>query len=544
MAAGDEPGRIRVLCLNVWGIPMFTRRRKDRFRVMEHFFRTNARRYDIVCLQELFVAEERQRLVDAAAEGGLTFEHRWEAGVPLAFGATGTGVHVLSRWPFAETAFFPFPANGFATDIGRFDYHAGKGLVQCTVASPHGMVDVFATHLHAQYAVWESDLDDTLPDRIGQIAVLAQAIRASRAPLRILAGDLNATPSSVELRLLQRLTGMVDTLSWGLGTGEAAQAALFSRTCGYFGNDNSPAHVTKTSESTHDENCRLDFVLAATGDSPACGRSWAVAEARLALDLPQALPGNPDAPPVCVSDHSGVEATLELRPVAPKAAPPAAAPPASRPALLPTTEPAWSKHVYSVWPLQPLGGLATDVPEIREATRIVEASLLRGGNSPRRLRGRLSGNTLLAALFGCVLAMSLGSGADGAALQLPALELALAAVMSGAVAAAQLWAGATRALSTPWALATHGMLGVGAAAALAMWWHLRSPDSDWAGVAVLWGLAFVLGLAASADGVGGWVRATSSPFNASELRSRLRWLKAIQQRWAALPSSCTAPTDA
>ncbi|KAA0154148.1 hypothetical protein FNF29_02768 [Cafeteria roenbergensis] len=491
MAVGDEPGRIRVLCLNVWGIPMFTRRRKDRFRVMEHFFRTNARRYDIVCLQELFVAEERQRLVDAAAEGGLTFEHRWEAGVPLAFGATGTGVHVLSRWPFAETAFFPFPANGFATDIGRFDYHAGKGLVQCTVASPHGMVDVFATHLHAQYAVWESDLDDTLPDRIGQIAVLAQAIRASRAPLRILAGDLNATPSSVELRLLQRLTGMVDTLSWGLGTGEAAQAALFSRTCGYFGNDNSPAHVTKTSESTHDENCRLDFVLAATGDSPACGRSWAVADARLALDLPQALPGNPDAPPVC-----------------------------------------------------PLGGLATDVPEIREATRIVEASLLRGGNSPRRLRGRLSGNTLLAALFGCVLAMSLGSGADGAALQLPALELALAAVMSGAVAAAQLWAGATRALSTPWALATHGMLGVGAAAALAIWWHLRSPDSDWAGVAVLWGLAFVLGLAASADGVGGWVRATSSPFNASELRSRLRWLKAIQQRWAALPSSCTAPTDA
>lgn len=71
---------------------------------MEHFFRTNARRYDIVCLQELFVAEERQRLVDGAAEGGLTFEHRWEAGVPLAFGATGTGVHVLSRWPFAETA--------------------------------------------------------------------------------------------------------------------------------------------------------------------------------------------------------------------------------------------------------------------------------------------------------------------------------------------------------------------------------------------------------------------------------------------------------
>lgn len=110
------------------------------------------------------------------------------------------------------------------------------------------MVDVFAAHLHAQYAVWEHDLDDTLPDRIGQVAVLAQAIRASRAPLRILAGDLNATPSSVEFRLLQRLTGMVDTLSWGLGNGAAAQEALFSRTCGYFGNDNAPAHVTRTCE--------------------------------------------------------------------------------------------------------------------------------------------------------------------------------------------------------------------------------------------------------------------------------------------------------
>lgn len=71
---------------------------------MEEFFRLNARSYDIVCLQELFVANERRRLVEAAAEGGLTHEHRWEAGVPLAFDTSGTGVHVLSRWPFAETA--------------------------------------------------------------------------------------------------------------------------------------------------------------------------------------------------------------------------------------------------------------------------------------------------------------------------------------------------------------------------------------------------------------------------------------------------------
>lgn len=308
--------------------------------------------------------------------------------------------------------------------------------------------------------------------------------------------------------------------------------------------DKPPPISAPAAESTHDENCRLDFILAAAGDAPVPGGRWAVSDARLALDKPLAVPGDPTALPVCVSDHAGVEATLALRPVSPERMPLATVPPATRPAFLATTQPSWTQPAYAVWPLQPLGGLVTSVPEIQEATKIVKASLLRGSTSPRRLRGRLFGNTILVALFGVVLALGLGPGGDGLDWHPPTLDLVLAAVLSGAVAAAQLWTGTLRALSSPWAAGVHGLLGAAAVVGLALWWLLRSPASDWAGVAMLWSASFMLSLAASADGIGGWVRATSSPFNGSELRSRLRWLEAIQQRWVATSSSCKDATAA
>lgn len=263
------------------------------------------------------------------------------------------------------------------------------------------------------------------------------------------------------------------------------------------------------------------------------GGCWAVESACLALDKPQPVPGDPTAPPVCVSDHSGVEATLVLRPACDETLP-ASTPPASRPASLAAAGTPWSHPVYDVWPLQPLGGLLVDVPEIREAAKVVDASLLRGSTSPRRLRGRLSGSTMLASLFGVVLAIGVGTRIDGAESEVPPLGLALAAAMSGAVVAAQLCSGALQALASPWALCLNGLLAAAAVAGLVLWWLLLAPGADWFGVMGVWCASFAPSLAASADAIGAWVQATSSPFNASELRSRLRWLKAIQRRWVEM----------
>jgi len=110
-------------------------------------------------------------------------------------------------------------------------------------------VDVFNTHLIAQHSVMADDSCDSQPDRLVQAVDMAQAVRCSgSSELCILAGDFNSVAGSLDLRLLMRLTGLSDTLSWGAGSADDTSSAFCTPTFGAPSNTHTPGHVKSDSE--------------------------------------------------------------------------------------------------------------------------------------------------------------------------------------------------------------------------------------------------------------------------------------------------------
>eukprot|EP00195_Chlamydomonas_chlamydogama_P015998 CAMPEP_0202912488 /NCGR_PEP_ID=MMETSP1392-20130828/57892_1 /ASSEMBLY_ACC=CAM_ASM_000868 /TAXON_ID=225041 /ORGANISM="Chlamydomonas chlamydogama, Strain SAG 11-48b" /LENGTH=193 /DNA_ID=CAMNT_0049603409 /DNA_START=57 /DNA_END=636 /DNA_ORIENTATION=+ len=127
-----------------------------------------------------------------------------------------------------EAAFWRYAAAGDPAAITCGDYYAGKGFGWSRIATPKGPVDVFNTHIHANYShrvsrhhhsatstsssssdtVFMVPQDDFAPYRMSQVLELAQAIRhiSSTGSIGVvLGGDLNAKPFLLEMALLRVL---------------------------------------------------------------------------------------------------------------------------------------------------------------------------------------------------------------------------------------------------------------------------------------------------------------------------------------------------
>lgn len=142
---------------------------------------------DVVGLQEVFYAKDRQLLVEAAARAGLTYSHYFHSGV------MGSGLLTLSRYPIVQSSFKRFKLNGRPQDLVRVDYYAGKGVGRVRVATPAGPVDVYNSHLIAPYLEFG-------PDRFAAHRV-AQAVETGRYMVEqssdtaaVLVGDMNCYP--------------------------------------------------------------------------------------------------------------------------------------------------------------------------------------------------------------------------------------------------------------------------------------------------------------------------------------------------------------
>jgi endonuclease/exonuclease/phosphatase family metal-dependent hydrolase len=159
---------------------------------------------DVAGLQEAFRDSDRKRLLAGAAQGGLVHSHY----VPS--GTYGSGLFLMSRFPIEETGFLPFSLNGRPQDLLRPDYYAGKGVSRTRLRTPMGAVDVYNTHLIAQYLEIGGDVYHA--HRVLQAYELAQYIRSHSADApAILTCDLNSTPASLVYRICLGLGGLYDS---------------------------------------------------------------------------------------------------------------------------------------------------------------------------------------------------------------------------------------------------------------------------------------------------------------------------------------------
>ena len=173
--------QLRVLSQNLWGIPITPRllARVQELSKSLHLF-------DIVAFQELTHERELKWLQTYCAAIGLTHHHQFSSGVgfPIWHGVTAPSLVIFSRFPIIDVAFHRFSINGKMIKLGHSDYMGAKGVGLARVdvseivfpSLPPGScrpvvgVDVFLTHLHANYTNFFYDYRKWLPMLLEQAA--------------------------------------------------------------------------------------------------------------------------------------------------------------------------------------------------------------------------------------------------------------------------------------------------------------------------------------------------------------------------------------
>ena len=279
--------QFRAVTLNVWGLPFgLARETPGRMRAIGNHFQ--ALEADLIALQEVWTADSREILLDAAHEAG--FPQTWHR--PQNFG--GSGLFLASRWPLESVIFTPFVAAGLPQRIHHADFWGGKGFVQARVQTPAGPIRCVATHLHASY-VEPGAADEYVDVRIAQVTQMARALDGHEEPL-ILMGDLNLREDEPEYIVLRGLTGLDDV---------ADLTSTRSLTLPAGG------PYRDGSESAQ----RIDYVMLRSGTH----QKITADRLRLVFDAPPPEVSDPSG----YSDHVGLlaELTLEANPSAARAAP-------------------------------------------------------------------------------------------------------------------------------------------------------------------------------------------------------------------------------
>ena len=245
---------IKVLSFNVAGIPVVHEKWPARRAEIARQLRDAD--YDIIGLQEMWPDKDAMALFH---ESGYPFYARYPS-------LGGTGLMILSRHPIMEIRERPFscfpPA---AWTVYQGETLSTKGVLMARVRTPSGELDVYDTHLVADYPTL-----DYSAVRTAQVFELAETIAGlSGGRPHIVLGDLNTGPGDAEYEAARKILGLSDACR----TGEM---------------EHCPDHARGT---------RIDHVLYSPG-LKALGRG------RLPYDLP------PGIGPTPLSDHPGIWAEL------------------------------------------------------------------------------------------------------------------------------------------------------------------------------------------------------------------------------------------
>ncbi|XP_071645128.1 putative neutral sphingomyelinase [Temnothorax longispinosus] len=212
---------VNVLTLNCWGIPYVSRDRCTRITAIAE--KCASREYDIVCLQEVWSVEDF-KLIKTKAQEVLPYSHYFYSGV------FGSGVCILSRYPIYDVMFHKWPLNGYVHKVHHGDWFGGKGVGLCKIKIHNMNVNVYVTHLHAEY---NRENDEYMAHRVLQAFDTAQFVRMTSggADAIVLGGDLNTEPSDLAYKIIRGVAGLADTCpnsASHIGTNECANNSYTS----------------------------------------------------------------------------------------------------------------------------------------------------------------------------------------------------------------------------------------------------------------------------------------------------------------------------
>ncbi|KPJ10699.1 Putative neutral sphingomyelinase [Papilio machaon] len=180
---------LNIFTLNCWGIPGVSKNRKERIEAIAKYLMQSS--HNIVCLQEIWSEKDYLFLKDSLKEV-LPYSHYFYSGV------LGSGLCVFSKWLIQDVFFHQWPLNGYIHKIHHGDWFGGKGVGLCRIRYEDKLINVYCTHLHAEYH--EDDM--YLAHRVLQAYSTAEFVNLTTSPadVSILAGDLNTAPGDLSFR--------------------------------------------------------------------------------------------------------------------------------------------------------------------------------------------------------------------------------------------------------------------------------------------------------------------------------------------------------
>lgn len=194
MSAEEKQFSLEVLTLNCWGVPVpfACKYRKERFlSIAEEISKRN---FDIVILQEVW-AESDYKLLQQHILKTMPYCHYFQSGT------IGSGVCVFSKLAIEDSFYHLFPLNGYFHKVQHGDWFGGKGLGMCRVSIQGISINIYCTHLHAEY---DMESDEYIAHRVAQAFDMSQFIKytSGSCDLAIVGGDFNLRPTDLGYKMI------------------------------------------------------------------------------------------------------------------------------------------------------------------------------------------------------------------------------------------------------------------------------------------------------------------------------------------------------
>ncbi|XP_068230886.1 putative neutral sphingomyelinase isoform X2 [Palaemon carinicauda] len=194
---------IKILTLNIWGIPGVSKDRKARVEAIANQLIAGPEEYDFVFLQEVWSKEDYKFIVSKVNKK-LPFSEYFVSG------GYGSGLCTFSKTQITDVRYRRFSLNGYPHKVLHGDWWGGKGVALCRTVR-HGIPFSLAnTHLHACY---DAEKDEYVHHRAVQAFETPQLIRSNRKDedVLIFAGDFNVTSTDFAYGLIKCYGNLVDT---------------------------------------------------------------------------------------------------------------------------------------------------------------------------------------------------------------------------------------------------------------------------------------------------------------------------------------------
>ncbi|CAF0893429.1 unnamed protein product [Adineta ricciae] len=285
--------QLRVLTLNIWGVHFIAKLIDQRIQALvEHLTNLDVD-YDIIGLQEVWSKSDYKYLCNQLKS---IYPHSYY----FLSGLIGSGCCIFSKHPIIGVFEHRYTLNGFPHKIQHGDWFCGKLIGLCKILVNGYVVNVYNTHLHANYHhVIPKDI--YLGHRICQAYELIQFIESTSAAdttdMTILLGDLNLTSDDLGFKLIQGILQLNDSFL------QRINKDVFDPTVGINGKTcDLPDNPYVKPHPYQGEGQRIDYILyKARNDSVKCIEAYPTLHK---------VPNSPTG--LYYSDHLAVYALFEV----------------------------------------------------------------------------------------------------------------------------------------------------------------------------------------------------------------------------------------